>query len=150
MVPGTATGCCLVDERELVRAQAAVGLASDGELVATSHRVLFEPWSLGLVDWLLQYGCAVSDGSPVYIVGTHPGGAECTGRGAGEIVGARPISAAPWTSTPTLGIEKSDGTEAVFGVAGSGPSQSHRAARDELLAVIAGTFLGSQVRQRKS
>jgi hypothetical protein len=146
MACSTSVPCCHLGDHEIHRAPGAVGHASDGELVATRHRLLFEPWNLGLVDWLVQYGCRISgesDAEPdFYVVGKR---ADCAdpADGVGDIVGARPIAAASWTSSPALGIEKSDGTEAVFGVgcADTDTSPSDRAARDHLLAVISETFL---------
>ena len=140
MACSTSVPCCLFDDHEIHRAPGAVGHASDGELVTTRHRLLFEPWNLGLVDWLVQYGCRVCDESDSYVVGKR---ADCADRadGVGDIVGARPVAAASWTSSPALGIEKSDGTEAVFGVACTGRAPSDRAARDHMLAVISETFL---------
>ena len=136
-------------ESQIAEYYGAVGHVTGGKLIVTNQRLIFQPWDMSLAQALFKMGCkalgAPHSGAVNYVVGKLKGIIDRTAQGVGDIADVERVGMARLTSLPKVGITKSDGSYAEFGV-GYSPttinfSSKNNQVRDQLASLLQSTFM---------
>ncbi len=136
-------------ESQLAEYYGAVGHVTGGIIIVTNQRLIFQPWDLSLAQALVKMGCKALGvphaGAVNYVVGRLKGIVDRTAQGIGDIVNVERVSMASLSSLPKVGITKSDGSYAEFGVVYSPTtinfSSRNNQARDQLASLLQSAFM---------
>jgi hypothetical protein len=136
-------------ESQIAECYGAVGHVTGGKLIVTNQRLIFQPWDMSLAQALVKMGCQVlgvpHSGGVNYIVGKLKGIVDRTAQGIGDIANVERVGMASVTSLPKIGITKTDGSYAEFGIVYSPTtinfSPKNNQVRDQMASLLQSIFL---------